>query len=331
MDLPWAQYRVRLQLCVRKWFCRNRHCLRRIFTERLPTIAAPWARRTLRLAQRLLALGVALGGKAGVRLGHAWDLAVSRNTLLRLLRQQPLQEAPTPRVLGVDDFALRKGHRYGTILVDLERRQPIALLPDREPATLAAWLVAHPGIQIITRDRSTKYAEGAREGAPHAVQVADRWHLLKNLREAIQRFLTRQHARLEQATAAVTQGPLLEPTTTAGPVAMLSSRSAHERQHNRAKRYARYCQVIALHQQGVPHKQIARTLGISPITVRTFIRAGTFPERATSRRRSRLDPYVAFLHQRWAAGCKNPTQLWHEIVAQGYQGTPRMVRRYVAR
>ena len=107
-DLPWAQYRVCLQLRVRKWFCPNPRCVRRIFTERLPTVAAPWARRTLRLAQRLVALGVALGGRAGVHLGHAWDLAVSRNTLLRGLRRQPLPVLPTPRVLGVDDFALRK-------------------------------------------------------------------------------------------------------------------------------------------------------------------------------------------------------------------------------
>jgi transposase len=312
-DLPWAQYRVQLQLRVRKWFGRNRHCPRQICTERLSTVAAPWARRTLRLAQRLVALGVAVGGKAGVRLGQAWDLAVSRNTRLR--RRQPEPAAPTPRVLGVDDWALRQGHTSGTLLVDLERRWPIALLPDREPSTLATWLQTHPGVEIITRDRSTQYAERARDGAPHAVQVADRWHLLKNLRAAVQRFRTRQHACLAQATTAVPHSPLLAQTPTAGPVAMRSSRSAHERQHNRAKRYARYGQVIELPQPGLSHKRIARTLGISPITVRPFIRAGTLPARATSRRGSRLDPSLAFVHQRWAAGCKHPLQLWHAIVA----------------
>jgi transposase len=207
-DLPRASYRVRLQLRVRKWFCDHTPCRRRIFTERLPTVAAPWARRTLRLARRLVALGLALGGKAGVRLSQCWALRVSRNTLLRLIRHLPQPVFATPIVLGVDDWAQRKRHTYGTILVDLEQRRPIALLPGRDADTLAQWLRDHPGVQTVARDRSKAYEEGARHGAPDATQVADRFQLLQNLAEALDQVFNAHVTTLEAFNEARCQTPV---------------------------------------------------------------------------------------------------------------------------
>jgi transposase len=335
-DLPWAQYRVCLQLRVRTWFCRHRACRRRIFTERLPTIAAPWARRTLRLAQRLLALGRALGGKAGVQLGHAWDVVVSRNTLLRLLRQQPAPSFPTPRVLGVDDFALRKRHTYGTILVDLERRQPVALLPERTAEPVAQWLREHPGVEVIARDRSSAYAEGARQGAPNATQVADRFHVLQNLRETLDQVFTTQGPALDAVNAAMRQQPVPLPDGTLAvpvPPPPIPARAAQQAAQRAAQRQARYEQAWTLHRQGWPSVAIAAQVGCSCRTIERYLHMPTWPVRQHRRHygRSILNPYQAYLLERWNAGCHTAIQLFHELQARGYTGSYRRVTAYVSR
>jgi transposase len=196
-DLPWMGCAVHLELHVRRFFCTNSECARQIFTERLPTVVAPYARRTTRLTDVFTLISFALGGEAGKRLAAGMGLETSPDTLLRLIRAQPEEQASTPRILGVDDFSFCKRKSYGTILLDLERRIPIDILPDREAAILEKWLKAHEGVEIISRDRGGPYAEGAKLGAPDAQQVADRWHLLANLSEALKTFFGRKPAQLK--------------------------------------------------------------------------------------------------------------------------------------
>jgi transposase len=184
-DLPSLGRAVGVELHVRRFYCRNAACARRTFAERLPELLGPRARRTRRLAEAQGRVGVALGGEAGARLLRHLAMATSADTVLRLVRGLPLPEPEPPRVVGVDDWAVRKGRTYGTIVVDLERRRALDLLPDRTAETLADWLRCRPGIEVVARDRSTEYARGIALGAPAATQVADRWHLLANVRQVL--------------------------------------------------------------------------------------------------------------------------------------------------
>ena len=199
-DLPLAQLPVRVQLHVRRFRCTTIGCGRTTFTEPVPGLAIPYARRTTRLRVEQHQIALDVGGEPGARLARRQGMNVSPDTLLRLVRNTPEDARPTPRCLGIDDVALRTGQRYGTLLVDLEAHQPVDLIEGRSAEVVAQWLQDHPGVDVISRDRSIDDAEGSSRGAPDALQVADRFHLLQNVREMLQRLLDGQQDALVAAT-----------------------------------------------------------------------------------------------------------------------------------
>ena len=333
-DLPLVQFSLMLLLEVCKFFCLNEDCYRCIFTERLPSVVAPWARRTERYNQHLQVMALELGGSAAARLSHLLGYGHSRNTFLTLLTRMPLPEIVTPRILGVDDFAWRKGHQYGTILVDLETHQPIALLPDRKAETLAAWLVEHPGVEILSRDRSKAYKSGMALGAPDAIQVADRFHLLKNLQETLEDSFRGQaevFKRVEQAQLEAVGVTL--PISDEAALPPFLERAEQKKAQKRALRLERYEQAHALRNQGYKVKDIAHHLDMGKRTVQTYLSHDSFPEWKQSSRkssgRSMLNRYQPFLIEQWAQGHRVMRRLFEQIECQGYPGTYETLTRYI--
>lgn len=327
-DLPISDRRVRLQLTVRRFRCETQGCSKATFAERLPDLLAPHAQRTERLTTALGAVAFALGGEAGSRLATKLGMPTSGDTLLRTIRRTPGPAVAGPRVIGVDDWAIRRGRVYGTILVDLERRRVADLLCDRTAQTLAEWLKAHTSVQTVARDRSGEYARGITLGAPQAQQVADRWHLLVNLREACERLLDRLRPELSALR------PSKEPEPPDGiPILRLRHRSRQEvaaRDGRRERRIALYEKVHRLRRAGHSIRAIARHLQMSRMTVYRYLSLSRFPERAARKGQpSILDPFVDYLSQRWRAGCRNASQLWREIRKQGFPGTPKRVAQWV--
>lgn len=327
-DLAWQGTPVRVHLRVRRFRCDTAGCSRRTFTERLPAFAPSHARRTGRMADLIRRVGMALGGEAGARLLPVLGATTSADTVLRLVRRGAAPEAH-PRVLGVDEWAWRKGHSYGTILVDLERREPVGLLPDRSSESLAAWLREHPSVEVITRDRSEIFAEGARQGAPQAVQIADRWHLLKNVGEAVERVLHRHRPALEAALAP--SSPTVSTSSTESPSPSPGAAPSPTPSSGQLRRQQRYEQVQALHAKGISIHAIGRRLRLSRPTVRKYLRAETCPTRAPRRTKiGTLTAYDAHLRARWQEGARDAVALWHELKDKGFRGSYRSVQRHVA-
>ncbi len=328
-DLPWGGRSVRLSLRVRRFRCANTECRRKIFAERLPSVVEPYARRTARLREILLLVGFALGGEAGARLAERLGMKASPSTLLRRLHSAALPSFPPPEVIGVDDFALLKGRRYGTIVVDLERHRPIELLEDRSAEVLAAWLGQYPQLRIIGRDRSTEYERGIEQGAPQAVEVLDRWHLLKNLRQNTERILEGNSAALSGITLPARSGSREKDALMEHTPAPRSSKEQAASAVSREKLLARYRKVKKLHSQGMSMLAICRALGMSRGAVRRYVYADSFPERRRHPpQESMLDPFKPYLAKRWEEGCHVAMQLWREIREQGYPGAPGRVLQW---
>jgi len=281
----------------------------------------------MRLADSQRRIGLALGGQAGARLATQLAMPVSGETLLRLIRVVTVEPPDPPRVLGIDEWAWRRGLRYGTILCDLERNRVIDLLPDRKAETVSAWLGRHPSVAIIARDRASVYAGGIRQGAPEAVEVADRWHLLRNVGDALRAAVQRHHRAVRAAAGAIAtelaEAPADEPA--AG-----TTKLAAEHQLHRDQRRAHYADMQRLHAAGVPPRLIAPGLGVSKRTVERWLAAGGEPQYRRARAIGCLARFATYLDRRWQEGCRNATALWREITGQGFTGSVRTVRRWTA-
>ena len=310
---------VRLSLTVRKFFCRNSLCPRKVFTERIPQFVEPWARMTIRHGEALQSIGLATCGKGGTRLAARLGIQTSRHTVLRRIMDLSDDCAGSVVFLGIDDFAFRRGYRFGTILVNLESHRVVDLLPDRQAETAARWMRQQPDLMVVSRDRGGEYASAAREGAPQAIQCADRFHVVKNLTEAAQVLLARCQAEILAAS---------DPGESSGEKPKKSLISIEEwrppephsvekaRLARRAGRYARYQQVVAFGQQGMTPKEIAGRLGLSDRTVQKWLAAGPFPEARKRRKKaSSFDAFASFVLKRWKEGEQKGIALYREIKA----------------
>lgn len=334
--LPCSGHPVHLTVHIRKCFCDEPNCPRKIFAERLLPLADVRARVTrpgIRLVQMV---GLATGGRPGQRLLNQLSLPTSRSTILRRIMALPALPHPPVTQVGIDDFAFRRGHVYGTLLVDLQTHAVIDLLPDREVATVAAWLRHHPDIRLISRDRGGDYAAAARLALPHAIQVADRFHLMQNFVAVIEGVLARCRAEMRASAVALehmtpsaprfpTQWTSLDDWRQAVPVT-----GEHAKHQHRLQRRDQYEQVIRYHQQGATTDEIAHRMKMHSKTIGRWLQEGFVPERKQYvRRSSRFDPYAAYVLRRWEEGCHTGTCLYDEIVALGFTGSPRLVYRFL--
>ncbi len=329
MDLPCTGQPIRLLLTVRKFFCRVASCPRKVFTERLPELLEPFSRLTTRLRTAVQDIGFATCGKGGERLSPKLGIRISDTTLLWSLFLVKIPAVEQVRVVGIDDWSWRRGQRYGSILVNLGTHKIIDLLPERTVESVVDWFEAHPKVEIVSRDRGGTYVDGATQGAPLAIQVCDRWHLLKNLGDAVEDFLVRAKIRLASSRGSrKSSWPNRELTT----FVFYHSQALSTNPGASSTKVGDSQQVQELHRQGVSLIKIAAQLGLARNTVRTYVRQPLDPPTPKPRplRASQLDPYEAHLLKRWREGCRNAASLHREIREMGYPGAQTVVRASIA-
>ncbi|GAB4019213.1 ISL3 family transposase [Spirosoma migulaei] len=338
-DLPICGKAVSLRIHLRKFFCRNDQCNRKIFAQTASDYFFPYARRLNRAQRPLQAIALLTGARPGARLCELTGQPVSHSTLLRISRRTPVQNQPTPVRLGVDDFAFRKGRRYGTILIDLDRHQPFDVLPDREGKTLEDWFRDHPGVELVTRDRSSVYANAITTACPSAVQVADRWHLLANLSDAVERFLDTQRTNINQSMSATLlkeEKPITPQQLTEDQLPPfitwetdISNLMSTAKLDCTSKGYATFQKVKQLQAEGHGMRAIARHLGIARNTVRRYWKQDTFVPRMVMKR-SNLYLYEGYLRRRWLQGQTCVKDLLTEIKSFGYNGSYTILANFLS-
>jgi transposase len=324
---------VRINFTVRRFFCTSSSCRRVTFTEQFGDLASRYACKTKRLLEKQRRVGFELGGEPGKRILTLFEVPISGDRLLDLVREAPENTTPDPRVLGVDDWAFRRGQVYGTILVDLERRCTVDLLADRETETLASWLHKHPGVAIITRDRSQAYIEGIRQGAPQAIQVADRFHLLRNLLDALKRMFEHRPKELREAekqSTLVLSQPVKDPPS--NPSAQeanddlspsgATTQAPNSKESQLSFREIRFTQVKELQKEGLSQREVARRLGLARGTINRYFSLDHLPAKSSvPQSTSKVAPYLPYLQKRWDEGYRTGTALFQEIRSQGFQGS----------
>jgi len=310
-----------LKLLVRKWICPETSCCQKIFAERFPGLVQRHARMTDRLIKTLQLVGVITNGADAAQIASAFGVPTTAKTIIRRVLQLPLPNEGLVHKVGIDEWAWKKGHHYGTILVDLEKRRVVQLLADRSVETSKGWLRQHPEIDLVSRDRSPIFREAAIEGAPQAKQVIDRFHLQKNFAQALEKFFRKQERVLKKAAQRST-GNTHPAAKTAVPEKVAQERRARHRQQ-----VSLHKRIWKLYRQGCHKEQIAQLVGVSSRKVyRVLEQEAPPPPRRRSRSSSIVDPYLPYLTSRWNQGCHNVARLYEEIVTQGYTGTQRTLQ-----